>query len=390
MSVESLIGDVEAALARLIRLGLGVRLPAVGDVGALAALDVGALSPGELCPVTGSGLFEWMPYSSSPDDGALVVAPSPAPAVGRWHRVATEWTYGAGGLNLGAKLTGYLKAVEAYGSDDGPDAVLERVYGQTPSVLVQFTGDEPESIDMTPGAFYRNVLSFQLVVMNSNLRPAPATTQGSPDSGEAAADPGSYRTIGDIRRLLAGVAPDPKIPGVERIELGRVELGDEAENQRLFQFLMQVRVRASFVIEDEDLLDAWSIAAQPADTAPAPDAAAFDARNYVISGCGLVEGHGPGLSRTIETAIAKVDGAVVTASQLAVTLDADSDVYRDLDADGWHLTAVDAGASAPALADGRLRVAVTRTDGGGVLHDRELCSYSIAFGSPVLVAVTAS
>lgn len=387
MSVESLIGDVEAALARLIRLGLGVRLPAVGSAIALAALDVGALSPGELCPV-GAGLFEWMPYSSAPDDGVLVVAPSPAPAVGRWHKVVTDWTYGAGGLNLGAKTTGYLRAAEAYGSDDGPDAVLERVYGQTPSVLVQFTNDEPESIDMTPGAFYRNVLSFQLIVMNSSLRPAPATTQGPPDSVEAAADPGSYRTIGDLRRLLAGVAPDPKIPGVERIELGRVELGDEAENQRLFQFLVQVRVRASFVIEDEDLVDAWSIAAQPADTTPAPDAATFDARNYVISGCGLVEGHGPGLSRTIAAAIAKVDGSVVTAAQLSVTFDANTDTYRDLDADGWHLAAVDSGAPAPALADGRLRVAVTRTDGAGVLYDRELCSYSVAFGSPVLVALT--
>lgn len=381
MSVETLITDVEQALVRLVRLGLGERLAAVANLAALAAVDVAALVEGELVFVTGSGCWEWLPASSATADGVEVVAATSS-ATGRWHRVVTSWTYGAGGANLAQKPTGYLKAAEAYSSED-TEAVLERLFGEAPAVVVRFEGDEPQSLDMTPGTFYRDVLSFSLLISAVNLRTPPSATQGY------GSEVGAYQIVGDLRRLFCGVAPDPGIPGVERLEIGRVDRMVEDVNQRVFVFNMELRVRASFVIEDEDLVDAWSIAAQPALTAPAPEASAFDPRNYVISGCGLVEGHGPGLSRTIAAAICKVDGAVVTADALAVSFDADKDTYRDLDADGWHLSAVDAGAAAPALVEGRLRVGVTRTGGVGVVSDRELCSYSVAFGSPVIVAVTA-
>jgi hypothetical protein len=380
MSVENLISDVEQAIVRLVHLGLGERLATVASLAALAAVEVGALVEGELVFVTGSGLWEWLPESDVAADGVDFVAANSS-ATGRWRRVLTDWTYGAGGVNLAQKPNGYLKTVAAYSSDD-VEAVLERVFAETPAVVVQFEGDDPTSIDMTPGTFYRTTLSFNLLVSATSLRASPAATQGY------GAEVGIYRLLGDLRRLICGVAPDPGVEGVERFEIGRTDRMLDNVDRRVFVFNMELRVRASFYIDEEDGAAAWTIQAQPALTAPAPDAATFDPRNYVIAGCGLVEGYGPGLSRTIAAAIAKVDGAVVTAEALSVTFAVDSDTYRDLDADGWHLTAVDAGAAAPALAEGRLRVGVTRTDGDGVVSDRELCSFSVAFGSPIVVGVT--
>ncbi|MEK9726056.1 MAG: hypothetical protein VW405_21570, partial [Rhodospirillaceae bacterium] len=72
--------------------------------------------------------------------------------------------------------------------------------------------------------------------------------------------------------------------------------------------------------------------------------------------------------------------AVSAAAQL-VTFTAERDTYRDLSTAGtWTFTAVAAGAPQPALASGRMRVAVTRTDSSGVLGDMALCSFSIPYG----------
>lgn len=393
MSVETLIADVESALVRLIRLGLGHRYPTKASVAELSTLSTAVLLDGALCYVNGAGLYEWRTTSTATADGVEVVASAAQPTGktnGRWHRVSTTWTWGAGGQNLAQKTSGYLRTVEPYSSDDADEEALTRVFVNTPAVLVGFTGDTPESVDMTPGTFYRDVMTFNLAILTKSFRPSPAATQGPQFSAEAAADPGAYRIIGDLRKLIMSNAPDPGIPGVERLEIGRVELAFENEDRRVYVWSMELRVRASFYLDEEDGESAWSIAAQPADTAPEPDASAFDARNYVISGCSLVEGYGPGLGRTIAAAIVKVNGSVVTADALAVTFDTGKDTYRDLDADGWHLSAVETGAAAPALADGRLRVAVTRTDGSGVVFDRELCSYSVAFGSPVVVGIVSS
>ena len=374
---------------RLVRLGLGKRYSQKANLTELAAMSV---PDSALCFVTGTGLYEWRSTSTATADGSDVVASTALPAGktnGRWHRVTTSWTYGAGGQNLGQKATGYLRAVEAFASDDGPDAALERVFGNAPAVLVQFTGDEPQSIDMTPGAFYRNTLSFQFLIISANMRPSPTATQGSPFPSEAAQDPGAYRIIGDLRRLLCGVAPD-FMPGVERIEIGRAELGFEDIDRRLYVWTMDVRCRASFVIEDEDLADEWSIVAQPHDTAPAPDAATFDAADYLVTGGVYLEGYGSGLSRTLEATAAVIAGEDVTADPLPVTLDAESDVWRDLDpSDGWHITAIPAGSPPPALAAGCLRVGVTRTDSAGVVWDRLLCAFSTPTGAAVRVDVTA-
>lgn len=388
MSVESLIGDCEAALVRLISLGLGWRYPAKANLTALAAMDVVVLTDGALCYVTSEGaVYEWLAYSTSAVSSPNVIAASSPPAGktnGRWHKVVTDWTYGAGGTNLRAKSTGYLKAVEAYSTDDGPDMAIEMVFGKTPSVLVQFTGDTPKSDSGLRGSFYKTELSFQLLIITANLRGRATATQGPPTqlTDEASTDPGAYQIIGGLRRLLCGVSGVFGVTGVERVEIGPSSLAFEDYEHRLFVWTMSVTMRASFQIEDEDLKDA-AIRLQPALTENWP-ALTWDKDNYISRGGGLDEGAGAGLSRTIDETIAKVGGTAVSAAEQLVTFTAERDTYRDLSPAGvWMFTAVAVGASQPPLVSGRLRVAVTRTDASGIVGDMALCSFSIPYGGAV-------
>lgn len=387
MSVETLIGDCEAALVRLISLGLSWRYPAKANLTALAAMDVVVLTDGALCYVTSEGaVYEWLAYSTTAPSSPNVIAANSPPtgkSNGRWHKVVTDWTYGAGGTNLGAKATGYLKAVEAYSTDDGPDMAIERVFGKTPSVLVQFTGDTPKSDSGLRGSFYKTELAFQLLIITANLRGRATATQGPPTqlTDEASTDPGAYQIIGGLRRLLCGVSGVFGVTGVERVEIGPSSLAFEDYERRLFVWTMGVTIRASFQIEDEDLEDA-AIRLQPALTENWP-ALTWDKDNYISRGGGLDEGAGAGLSRTIDETIAKVGSTAVSAAAQLVTFTAERDTYRDLSPAGvWAFTAVVVGASQPPLVSGRLRVAVTRTDASGIVGDMALCSFSIPYGEP--------
>ena len=385
MSLETLIGDAEAGLVRLIQLGLGWRYPVRANLTALAAMDVLVLNDGALVYVTSeSAVYEWLTFSVSAVSSPTVIAPASPPAGktnGRWHKVVTDWTYGAGGTNLGQKTTGYLKAVEAYSVDEGPDAAIERVFGKTPSVLVQFTGDAPVSDSGLRGAFYKTTLNFQLLIITANLRGRVNATQGPPVqlTDEASSDPGAYRIIGHLRRLLCGVSGVFGVAGIERIEIGPTSLAFEDYDQRLYVWTMNVMMKGSFQIEDEDLEDA-ALRIQPALTENWP-AVTWDKNNYISRGGGLDEGVGTGLSRTVDETIAKVAGTAVSVAATPVTFSASSDTYRDLSTAGtWTFTAVAVGAPQPALASGRMRVAVTRTDASNVLGDMALCSFSIPYG----------
>lgn len=227
MSVETLITDVESGLLRILRWALGWRLPALPTRAALAGRSVTELMAHALVYVTAVGsCYEWDPESQAVANGTTVIASTTlAPtAHGRWLQVVTPLAYGAGGINLGRQQTGYLRVVESYACDDGPEAAIERVMSCLPSTLLQFTGDDVESLSNIPGTFYRCVLNFKLLILSQNLRYAPNATQGPRDPVEAADDPGVYRIVGDLRRVLHGVAFDNGIADVERIAVGGSEL----------------------------------------------------------------------------------------------------------------------------------------------------------------------
>lgn len=390
MSVVTLIGDTEAALVRMIQLGLGWRYPAVANLTALAGVNVAVVPDGGLVYVTDQGtVYEWNTWSTVAASSPSVIAATSPPAGktnGRWHRVSTDWTWGAGGTNLAQKTSGYLRYVAAYSRDDGPDAVLESALAQTPSAVVSFSGDRVMLDDQNPGGFYRCDLDFQILIATRNLRGRTSGTQGPPSQlAEAATDPGAYGIIGDIRKLVLSNALALGVDGVSAVRIGDAKQELEDVDQRVFVYSLGMTVKASFSLEDEDLIDPAPIRLQPALTEnwPAP---AWDKNNYVSTGGGFTEGPGPGtgLTRTIEATIAKISGTAIAAELAGHAFTALTDTYRDLAPDGvWHFTEVAVGAPAPALASGRLRVAVTRTDASDVIGDQALCSFSIPYGSPI-------
>ena len=382
MGPENYISTIEAAICRIARLGLGWRRPAVADLTALVAVDATVLLDGAMVYVTSeANIYEWAIDSTATVDGSTVLAsitldPS---ARGRWLKVLTSWTFGAGGTNLAKKQTGYLRAVEPYasmetsqGEDDG---ILSRIAAQTPSVCVQFVGDEIESYDNQPGTLYSATLGIKLIIASSNLRAVPAAVRGDGVSD----DPGVYRIIGDLRRLFGGLSFDNGIEGVERIEIGGSELISELEDRRVYIWGLDLIVKASFAIEDEDLVDDGEIWVQPKLTEFWP-LTKWDKLNYIATGGTL---SGSGLTRTVDATTGLIDGSAISFAALSVTLPASKDTYRDLDpSTGWYFTSVDIGSPQPPIVAGRLRVAVSRTTATDIEMDAGLCSFSAAYGSP--------
>ena len=382
MGPENYISTIEAAICRIARLGLGWRRPAVADLTALVAVDATVLSDGAMAYVTSeANIYEWAIDSTATVDGSTVLAsitldPS---ARGRWLKVLTIWTFGAGGTNLAKKQTGYLRAVEPYasmetsqGEDDG---ILSRIAAQTPSVCVQFVGDEIESYDNQPGTLYSATLGIKLIIASSNLRAAPAAVRGDGVSD----DPGVYRIIGDLRRLFGGLSFDNGIEGVERIEIGGSELISELEDRRVYIWGLDLIVKASFAIEDEDLAVDGEIWVQPKLTEFWP-LTKWDKLNYIATGGTL---SGSGLTRTVDATTGLIGGSAISFAASSVTLPASKDTYRDLDpSTGWYFTSVDIGSPQPPIVAGRLRVAVSRTTATDIEMDAGLCSFSAAYVSP--------
>lgn len=381
MGPENLIATVEAGLLQILRWGLAWRFPAVADLAALVAASVAHLPQWALVFCTAEGvLYEWDKDSQATEVPPQVLKSATlAPAAfGRWVRLTSALTYGAGGVLLRQKQSGYLRAIESWESDDGIEATIERVSNNLPGVLLQFVGDDPKSANNTPGTFYLDRMRFRLVLQSQNLRGEPHATIGPRLAAEIVEDPGIYRIAGDLRRLLGGVSFASGIPSVERIEPGALELAFEDEDRRIQVWTMDLVVKASFDITDEDL-EAAAIRVMPhlTDHWPRPT---WDKLNYVGTGGGLDVGAGPGLARTLEATLGVVGGVAVTSAAQLVTFAASSDTYRYLDQAGaWSFAAVAAESAAPATPAGLLCVAVTRTDGSGVVWDRALCSFSVAF-----------
>lgn len=371
MAVETLIADAESALVSLIRFGIAKRYTAA-NVAALAAMQPSVLSDHALAYVTAAAkVYEWLQTSTATANGTTIVATTASPSRGRWVVVNTPWTYGAGGVNLASKQSGYLLTCDAYSDAGDADQLIDVTLANIPAVLVTFEGSSPSSLSNIPGTYYRDDLSFSVIVLTSNLGGGVTATQGSPIADDA---PGAYRVIGDLRRLIASNTRSVA-SYIERAEIGEVRREFADLERRVECHSMKVTLHTSWSIEDEDLVDV-AIKGQPQLVGTHVP---FDPQNYVATG-GLIE-DGTGLSRILSAATGVIAGSVVASPSGAVVFAPDSDVYRDLDGTGaWHLTDVSAGSDAPTLVAGRLRVAFTRTSSTDVLADVQLCSFAVDFG----------
>jgi hypothetical protein len=380
LDIRSMITTAEETLLSVLELGLKRRLPPVADVAALrGAFTQKLLGHRALVYVTAEQrVYRYDKYSIQADDGLGVVAPTPTPPAGRWIRVSVPWTYGPN-LNapLQSRTAGYAKTVLLYRGDEVSEEMLVKADGHTPLILIEWLGDAPKPQSLLPGALYRDELLFSLLLASYCGRNSNTNTWGSPLAAESTEDPGINRLIGDVRYLLAGIQLG--IPGIVHVELGDCRKVEEDLEDRLFIYSQGIVVRVGVNIRDEDL-DPLRIQGTLKLTDHEPPR--FDPKNYVSQGYLFAEGIGPGFTRSYEPGIAFIDGTVVASTPAPRTFAADRDTYRDLLPDGSFLYSEVPSGVVPPSSPGALRIAVTRTDGSGVVSDRFLCSTSYSISAP--------
>jgi len=278
LDVRTIIPTVEQTLWDLLSLGYEVRLAPVADLAGLRAAPAQTVRDRALRYVTADGnLWRWSQASTAADNGTTVIAPTTAPYApagnGRWLRVSSPATFGPNRFApLQAKQTGYARSIILYqgeGRGATPKEVAESLFGQSPAMLLQWLGDDARARSQYAGALYWNVLEFQVLCYSECLRGRPAGLLGSPLAGEAAKDPGLQRMVGDVRYLLAGVQTG--VDGIESVEIGRSDVLSEDEEERIFIGAVQVLVRTSFAIPDEDLETHEHRGRPEVDRLPAPE-----------------------------------------------------------------------------------------------------------------------
>lgn len=377
---------VEQQLFDALRLAFKHRQTAA-DVAAVAALQVatadGSLltEDGALCYVTAEDNVFILDIYSGAAAGADVITPTTLPsnyARARWLRSTSTMNFGPNyNAPLRRRPAGYCKEVALFNGQGGTDAAMEQVLAVRPAMWLQWTDDNPQPLSAGyPGAYYKNNLDFQVLIVSECNRLGPWAVWGSPYSDEATADPGMNAMVQQIRKLLAGSKLG--VDGVERTEIGKAHVLSEDQAQRLFIAAVNIQVRVYFYIPDEDLV-APRIDVQPelADTGGADH---FDAQNYIAQGYQVTAG--PGLAFTFPAGIAVIAGAAIASTPAPKTFAASMDTYRDLQPDGtFAYSEVPIGYPPPAPADGTLRVGVTTTDASDILQDRILCSSAIIFRS---------
>lgn len=325
-------------------------------------------------------VYRWDRYSTLPDDGLEVIAPTPAttPDAGRWLRVTSSVFFGPNSnLPLQSRRQGYCKTVLLYRGDESDEQMQEAIYGQKPAMLLEWLSDDPQPWSLFAGALYKDAHQFNLFIVSECLRGTPAGPWGSALAAEAATDPGINEMVGQVRKVLAGVPLG--IRNLEHVEIGPARKVEERLAERLFIYSISFFVRTNFYIPDEDL-EPLALQASPRLADQGPAEADFDPLNYVAQG--YLVPPGPGLSRTYGVGIAFIGGAAVSSTPPPVTFAASSDIYRDLKPDGTltYLT-VARGAPPPPVPAGALRIGRTRTGGTAIESDQWLCSSSLALGS---------
>lgn len=381
LTVVNLISQVEQTLFEILHLSFSKRLDPVANLAALRAAPTLTTRDWALRYVTDqNNLYRWSLYSTAADDGLITIRPSTLPANGRWIRVTNAVDYGPNRFApLASKQTGFCRSVVLY-DGQSPDEMQAQIYGQAPALLIEFVASNPEARSNRPGALYWDNMEFQILVVSECLRPPPAAVMGSELPAESSKDPGLNTLVGLVRYVLAGVRTE--VRGIESVEIGRVDILSEDLAERLFVASVQIIVRTSWEIPDEDL-EALSIQVEPKYTDNVL-VSPFDPQNYIASGMRIAIG--PGLTRTPEPGVVLIDGQAVSAAPGAHTFAASSDTWRDLLKTGTMVyTIVAVGALEPPATANSLRLGFTRTSATEIIEDKITCSYSVQFFPPMLI-----
>lgn len=389
LDIRTVIGVTQQALVDTIDLAYRQRLPPVADLAALASAYLGdpagdesvAVLDRSLCYVQSEGVvYRWRSASTLPPVSPYVIAPAVFPSLsagnGRWLRESSSVTLGPAYYRpLHRVPTGYARAVEIY--EGLEDEQLERIYAVRPAFLVEWVSDRLKVQGYAHGTIYDYVLDYKVHCLSQNYRPGPAALLPPEVPGDE--DPGLYRMLGDIRYLLGGCQLG-LAPGVKFVDVqGSARIVEKDLSQRVFRAELDVVVKGSVHVVDEDLFQNPQVWVERRD-AGTPAGQNFDASNHVALGYKFSPQRG--LAAAPSAGVAYIAGQLVTSTPGVHTFTADADTYRDLDAQG-QLTyqAVDIGADPPPQMPGTLRVGLTRTGAASIDSDVYLCSYSVPSGA---------
>ena len=391
LDIRRVLIQIQNALVDTIDLAYRKRVSPVADLSALASAYLGdpdgseavALPDRELCYVQSEGVvYRWRAASLAPPISPYVIAPVTFPALsngnGRWLRESSNITLGPAYFRpLHRVATGYALAVEAYNGNHEPEEVLDRIYAQRPSFLVEWVEDDLQLKGYIPQTLYEYDVRFTVHALTQNFRNGPDALVGSDVPGDEGTP--LYKMIGDLRYLLGGCQLGLG-PGVKWVDVtGSARIAERDLSQRVFRAELDILVRASVHVIDEDLISSPEVWVQRQD-AGSPMGQPFDASNHVALGYRLAAA--PGLVQAPTQGVAYVAGQLVTSTPGAHRFVPNKDTYRDLSPDGTlRYYAVDLGADEPPQLPGTLRIGLTRTDSANVVADSYLCSYAVDSGA---------
>lgn len=375
LDIRTCITQITEALVDTLDLAYRYRYPAAADLAALAALDAEALPDRALVLVTSEGVvYRWLTASTLTP--ALPYVVQPASGSGRWVRTSSSVTLGPAYFRpLHRVQSGYARAVQIYQGED--DELLDRIYAQRPAFLVEFLSDSMVVRGYMHGTLYDYELRFAVHALARNLRNGPQALVGSDVAANV--EPGLFQMIGDVRYLLGGCTLGLE-PGVKFVDVsGAARIVESELAQRLFRAELEVTVKGSLHVVDEDLVPNPEVWIDRRD-AGTPSGESFDASNYVAAGYRLAPQQG--LTAAPTAGIAYFGGQLVQSTPGAHRFEPNADTYRDLSRSGaLEYSAVDLGADPPPQRGGTLRLGFTRTSSTGIDADTLTCSYAVPSGA---------
>lgn len=375
------------ALRDTLSLAFEKRYPAAADIATLRAVDASSIPDRGLLFVESEGVvYRWSQASTLPELAPYCIAPTVAVTElgnGRWLAQSSTVTYGPNQYRpLYRERTGYYNTVQAWQGAD--EEALERIRAQKPALLIKWLEDEGDLKGYAHGTIYQTEYHFLLHIIAANMRDDESAVLGSTvaqDEGETPS-PGLLRMIGDLRYLLSGSQLGLE-PGVMFVDAsGKAAIVDEDYAQRLFAAEMEIIVRGSVQIVDEDLEANPEVWIERMDTGTL-QSESFDPRNYVAAGYRFAPQLG--LTAAPSAGAAYIGAQLVTSVPAPVTLPDNSDTFRDLLPSGqlvYSARAIDRiNDYEPPVADGAMRIGVTRTESGNIVTDFYLGNYRVRSGA---------
>ena len=388
LDIRTATQTVFNALRNTLSLAFEKRLPEAATIAALQAVDASTIADRDLLYVQSEGVvYRWSAASTQPEILPFCVAPAVAVTAegnGRWLAQSSTVTYGPNKYRpLHRERIGYYNTVQAWQGAD--DEALERIRGQRPALLIKWLSDSADLKGYAHGTIYQTEYKFLLHVIANNLRDDESAVLGSTveTDSEVTPAPGLLRMLGDLRYMLSGSQLGLE-PGVMFVDAaGEATIVDEDYAQRLFAAELDIIVRASVQIVDEDLETDPEVWIERFD-AGTVQSESFDPRNYVASGYRFAPQSG--LSAAPSAGAAYIGGVLVTSVPSVVTLDDNSVTWRDLLPSGQMVYVAQSIAEfsangEPAVTAGAMRIAVTRTENGAIVLDQYQGSYRVRSGA---------